>query len=231
MTFQVRERLVYRGQVHQIDCLPLASYRGPAQVPDFGVQSAACWRGYQGVWEVREDALYLVQVDPPERITGRDPIQDALHEMFPQYPGPVPATWFSGELAPESWREPGEAFALVFHAGQLVLEEALDGEGYVRLARLTAQAQPLVAPGEWGFLETIQANRTDLSARLVYADWLEEHNESRAQLVRQEVARLQEIGPARRIVGPYSRQDIPGGLVDPDDRLWFWRRLADIRMG
>jgi uncharacterized protein (TIGR02996 family) len=46
------------------------------------------------------------------------------------------------------------------------------------------------------FLVTIQADPTDLAAKLVYADWLEDHGDSRSEFVRTLVA--QETEPSKR---------------------------------
>jgi uncharacterized protein (TIGR02996 family) len=226
MTFQVREKLLYRGQVHQINCLPFASYRGPAEVPDFGIAASDCWRGYEGTWAVREDALFLDRIDPPHATTSRD----VLREMFPDSPGPVLADWFSGELGPEPWRNPDQLFTLVFRAGLLLLEEFFDRAGSKLHSRLTDHAAGLFDKAEWGFLQAIQADRADLAAHLVYADWLEDHDEKRAHLVRAEAERLRQAPAAPQPTNLASWQAIlPGGVVDPGDLHWFWCRLAAVR--
>src|SRR6185369_1172947 len=100
MTFQVRETLIYRGQQRRIRALPLEHSGRP--VPDFGVMSSGCWRGYEGVWEIRDEALHLVQVAAPHGHGG----QDGLAEMFPGHTGSVEATWFSGEIVPDDVDNP-----------------------------------------------------------------------------------------------------------------------------
>jgi uncharacterized protein (TIGR02996 family) len=225
MTFQVRERLVYRGRVTDIACLPLSLYRGPARVPRIVSVPDHCWRGYVGTWELRDDALFLTGLAIPPDIAGRD----ALPEMFPESLGHVAATWFSGEITPEFWREKGPLFALVFHNGRLLLEETLDAEGAVTANRLTTYSAGLFGETERGFLQAIWADRADPTPRLVYADWLEERGDTRATALRDEAQRVRVEGPARRSVKPYSHDDLPGGTVDAGDRAWFWRRLADVR--
>jgi hypothetical protein len=137
MTFQVRETLIYRSQPRRIRALPLEHSGHP--VPDFGVRSSGCWRGYEGTWELRDDFLHLLQLAAPHG-HGR---QDGLDEMFPDHSGSVEATWFSGEIVPDDvvdpenqslvdmytlnkWPLQFEWFILVVHRGKLLLETAVD---------------------------------------------------------------------------------------------------------
>src|SRR5262249_56596893 len=118
-----------------IRALPLEHCGRP--VPEFGGMSSACWRGYEGTWEVRDDALHLVQLAGPH---GHDR-RDGLGVMFPEHSGSVEATWFSGEVVPDDVVNPEDLavvemyalndwpvqflwFSLVVHRGKLLLEEA-----------------------------------------------------------------------------------------------------------
>jgi uncharacterized protein (TIGR02996 family) len=249
MTFQIRETLIHRGLSRDVWCDPLASYEGDRKVPDFGVVTSACWRGYVGTWEVRDDALYLLRLDEPfgDRSLGSfgistggafllrldEPFGDGsvngLDEMFPGHGGSVEATWFSGEVVPDDVG-PGDPalapFALVFRRGKLLLEEDLDGEGRVVRSRLTGHVGGLFNAQECGFLQSLRADLNDPTPRLVYADWLEEQGDPRGAELRAEVEHLAREGPLRGQLGSGRRQDLPSGAVDADDRLWFWRRLA-----
>src|SRR5262245_8243718 len=100
MTFQVRESLIYRDQRRRIQALPLE--RSGRAVPYFGVESSAYWRGYEGTWEVRGEALHLVQLAAPLGYGSRG----GLAKMFPEHAGSVEATWFSGEIVPDDVVDP-----------------------------------------------------------------------------------------------------------------------------
>ena len=239
MTFQVRETLIYRSLKRRIRALPLE--RSGRPVPDFGVMSSGCWRGYEGTWEVRDEALHLVQVAAPHGHGS----QDVLAEMFPEHTGSVEATWFSGEIAPDDVVNPEDHslvesytlndrplqflwFTLVIHRGKLLLEEAIDLKGGVIQTRLTKHVDGLFPSLEVAFLHAIHANVGDSTPKLVYADWLEERGDPRGQLLRAEVERLKKEGPRRMWAEKNYRQDIPSGYVPHEDMIWYWRRLAEV---
>lgn len=62
---------------------------------DYIPPSTDCFRGYQGVWEIREDRLYLVEIRNCDRHKASD-----LREVFgPSYiDGRVKADWFTGTI-------------------------------------------------------------------------------------------------------------------------------------
>lgn len=94
MTAQVHERLIVDGaETSMAFCPPLPkghprieSNSGPdADDSDEGIIrcSTACWRGYQGVWEIKEDRFYLIGLRGGLRLL----------------PGPqILADWFTGVL-------------------------------------------------------------------------------------------------------------------------------------
>ena len=47
------------------------------------IYSTACWRGYIGTWEIKDDKFYLKKIDGAVRLAKKEPIQ---------------ATWFTGVL-------------------------------------------------------------------------------------------------------------------------------------
>jgi uncharacterized protein (TIGR02996 family) len=224
MTFQARETLVYRGQECPIGALPLESCERP--VPEFGVISSGCWRGYRGTWEVRDEILYLLRLDAPVETETRD----GLDEMFPDRDGIVAATWFSGEITTEEtwWQPEPTLFHLLFLGGKLLLEEAIDSSGRVTDSRMTDRARGIVDAQEWGFLAAIRESLDDEALKLVYADWLEERGDPRSRILRDEVERSRGRGVRRREVNSLLSQDIPTGYVDPEDRTWYWRQLVGI---
>jgi uncharacterized protein (TIGR02996 family) len=148
--------------------------------------------------------------------------------MFPGSGGAVEAVWFSGEITPDDWSVDEPFFVLVCHRGKLLLEQEIDARGLIVRSRLTRHASDLVDPQEWGFLLSVQATPNDPVPRLVYADWLDERGDPRGQTLRQEVERASSQGFGPRNTEGRDGQAIPAQDVDPQDRVWFWKRLAGI---
>lgn len=66
-TAQIPDFLIYKGDTLSIYANPLESYFDSISRPDsifekFGYNSTACWRGYIGYWELRNDSLFLVEL-------------------------------------------------------------------------------------------------------------------------------------------------------------------------
>lgn len=94
MTAQIHERIILDGEETSMAfCPPLPDGhpRIYKQRPneavrdegDFILGSTACWRGYQGTWEIKDGRFYLVG------LRGRFQLRDG---------DPIPADWFSGVL-------------------------------------------------------------------------------------------------------------------------------------
>lgn len=94
MTAQIHERLILDGeQTSMASCpdlprdhprlLQRSSEAALANGEDSILFSTACWRGYQGTWEIEDDVLYLVDVRGGWILRGE---------------GRLEADWFSGEL-------------------------------------------------------------------------------------------------------------------------------------
>ena len=92
MTAQIRERLILDGEeTYMVFCPPLPD--GHPRIfepsPDEVVEGdgilgiTACWRGYQGTWQIRDGRFYLVG------IRGRFHLREGE---------PILADWFSGVL-------------------------------------------------------------------------------------------------------------------------------------
>jgi uncharacterized protein (TIGR02996 family) len=222
MTFQVRETIEYQGQSREIYSLPLTGCE--TKVPDFEVISSGCWRGYQGSWQLRDDRLWLIRLSQPYEPEEANRLQ----EMFPGVAGPVEAVWFSGEITPDAWQVSEPFFVLVFFRGQLVLEQLIRNDGTIASSRLTEHSRGFVDSSEWDLVSAIHAEPNDAAGRLVYADWLEERDDPRSETIRQatELSRKHGFGPRNR--GSGGMQSIPGQYVDPENRTWFWKRLAGI---
>lgn len=87
--------------------------------------NSACWRGYRGTWEIRENALYLVEV------TG-----------FPEYRDkpPILADWFTGVL-----RIPRGKQLVGFHMGFGALYEE---ELHIKIEKGLVTARRTLTAGE-----------------------------------------------------------------------------------
>lgn len=117
MTAQIHEILIYDGnETSMAFCPPLAEDNPrikrltDEEFKEDGlggiIFSTACWRGYKGTWEIKEDRFYLVGLKGRYRLTGSEP-------LF--------ADWFTGVL-----RIPRGEMILYVHMGYgSVFEEEL----------------------------------------------------------------------------------------------------------
>lgn len=98
MTAQIGERLIYKGQEMSMSYCPELKKNHPRIIEkdlnaplEEGMKPAtnpflcttACWREYQGTWEIRNNHFYLVGLQGRFQLMGDDP-------LF--------ADWFTGEL-------------------------------------------------------------------------------------------------------------------------------------
>jgi hypothetical protein len=97
MTAQVSEALIYGGKERMMFTTPLDPYLR-ANGLSFVSPHTACWRGYEGTWEIKgsepNEGLYLVALQAHrsyEDIAG-------LEDIFPGFSNGVFAHWFSGEI-------------------------------------------------------------------------------------------------------------------------------------
>jgi hypothetical protein len=97
MTAQVSETLIYGGKELMMFSTPLDPYLRANRL-SFISPHTACWRGYEGTWEIKgsesNEGLYLVALQAYrsyEDIVG-------LEDIFPGFPDGVFAHWFSGEI-------------------------------------------------------------------------------------------------------------------------------------
>ena len=95
MTAQVPELLLVEGVQHALCDTPLESlFAAQGTRPSLQVQCSACWRGYQGQWEIRNGRLFLLGISG-DFSDGRELTIDAL---LPGSEGPIFAGWYSGRL-------------------------------------------------------------------------------------------------------------------------------------
>jgi len=90
MSMDFAERVTVAGTVYALDTFPLEPYRralpGAPRLPGW----PGCSNGYHAGWEVRDDALLLMQLNAPQAHAQALGIARAAL--------PLAATWFSGLL-------------------------------------------------------------------------------------------------------------------------------------
>jgi hypothetical protein len=87
--------LWFDGNEHSMCSEPLEDYFNlVGNRPKFAEMNTACWRGYVGKWEVRDDRLYLIGVEA--YLT--DGKEASLENIFPGFPERVFAHWYSGTV-------------------------------------------------------------------------------------------------------------------------------------
>lgn len=85
MTAQLHERLIYEGEATSMASVPALPQYHPRVVEVDWVEaraaetanvvfSTACWRHYQGNWEIRDGELYLVRLRGVFRLVGDEPL-------------------------------------------------------------------------------------------------------------------------------------------------------------
>lgn len=133
MTAQSREILSYNGKKTGINTEPLKQYLEKNAIR-FLAASSACWRGYQGFWEIKEDKLYLTRL-----IANIEEYKEVgLDYLFPEQ-DEVFAQWFNGEIRiPKGKKKEIEdseyiliyerELILKFANGELVDEKTIDNK-------------------------------------------------------------------------------------------------------
>lgn len=99
MTAQEMERLIYNGREVSMASEPLATYLSNLKVkPRFSPRSSGCWRGYVGTWEIKDDKLYLIDLECGiVNIAENKYLKAGLDFFFPDKKE-VLAEWYSGEI-------------------------------------------------------------------------------------------------------------------------------------
>lgn len=229
MTAQVQEALRFRGKDYGMAACPLeGAFHTLRPRPAFVFPHTACWRGYVGTWEVRDDRLHLVdlagQVVDGETQGHR---HCGLADVFPEAPssGGVFADWVTdwlrvpdGEMLHYVHMGFGSQYErdlfLGVHLGRLVAVRTVDNRTQAETVEGTSQLEE-VYPEEAPFIRAALADPTDDLPKLVYADWLDEHEDPRGQLLRMSVERANEENASDRLPERYKQ------LVDSaSDRLW-----------
>lgn len=93
MTAQAGERLIFKGEKTWMAAEPLNQYLQNRKNISFVAPSTACWRGYYGQWEIKNNKLYLI--DLKAYLEGYGEV--GLGYLFPGQKT-VFANWFSGKI-------------------------------------------------------------------------------------------------------------------------------------
>jgi hypothetical protein len=91
-TNQIREKIIYNGATNTLFSFPLNETLAQKALRGNHTRSSACWRGYVGMWKIRDNTLYLVRLQDVNKndIPADNLIDDASY--------PLKADWFTGEL-------------------------------------------------------------------------------------------------------------------------------------
>jgi hypothetical protein len=94
MTAQIREIIYYKGEKTVMATEPLSSYLQSRKGICFNARSSACWRGYLGIWKIKDKRLFLVKlkgyIDKDYKEVELEYIFSGKKEVF--------ADWFSGKI-------------------------------------------------------------------------------------------------------------------------------------
>lgn len=93
MTAQAGERLIFNGEETWMASEPLNQYLQNRSDIKFISQSTACWRGYFGQWEIKDNKLHLIGLKA--YLEGYREVD--LNYLFPRQKQ-VFADWFSGKI-------------------------------------------------------------------------------------------------------------------------------------
>ncbi len=89
MTKQIKEIVVYKNEEYGVNDTPLDPYMDRIVEKKIDILLCTdCWRGYRGYWEIRDDKLYLNQLE--ERGVFFDFPSCSDLDIF--------AGWYSGEI-------------------------------------------------------------------------------------------------------------------------------------
>ena len=128
MTAQAREQLIYKNEKYGMADEPLEQYFSQLEErPEFESPDTACWRGYYGTWEIRDNRLFLIHFKgytTSYKEVDMDFIFPNKKEVF--------ADWVNGEI-----RVPhGEMLQYIHMGYESIYEILLDFEKGVLVSEL-----------------------------------------------------------------------------------------------
>jgi uncharacterized protein (TIGR02996 family) len=185
------ERLTFRGRELLLHSQHLLEpyLRNLPERPDFRRQGL----GYSAAWGVLDDhTLWLMSLRTRPDDVSPDP---GLRLLF-HNEAPVPATWVNQTLrcvdrTHQRFSPIGNDTThirqthLSIWQGMLIAVEELDMQANCRIGgELTSHLERVFGADESAFLRIAFDAPNDSAPRLIYADWLEERNDPRAELIR-----------------------------------------------
>ncbi len=95
MTAQISETIIYKNEKRSLLSCPLDDFFLLSKTPSpFQMNCTTLWRGYLGIWEIKEERLYLIKIQ-----AGFDEVnQTSLQDIFPGFKDRVFAHWYTGQL-------------------------------------------------------------------------------------------------------------------------------------
>ncbi len=99
MTAQQHECIILNGESRGMATLPLTDYlKNNKDIPKFIYPHTACWRGYLGTWEIKNDKLFLIELVCYTQLEAlNEIIESDISILFPDQKE-VFAKWFTGVL-------------------------------------------------------------------------------------------------------------------------------------
>ncbi len=95
MTAQISETIIYKGENRSLLSCPLGDYFSLSNTQSpFHMNCTALWRGYLGRWEIKQERLYLTEVNAE----FDDDNEITMQDIFPGFSERVFAHWYTGEL-------------------------------------------------------------------------------------------------------------------------------------
>jgi uncharacterized protein (TIGR02996 family) len=231
MTAQVGDRIRYKDEQLRLFANP--PLHGETVPPGANLKfksgSSANWRGYVATWEFRDNILFLADV------SGRRDRRDIdMHEVFPGHEAGIQADWVTARLrVPRGecidYVHMGYASTyerdlwLAVHAGRLVFAEEIDNRTLAQVsAEVTPQLEALYGAEAAAFIRAIRTNPAERTTRLVYADWLEECDDPRGELIRRDAALLK-LGKEWLATRKRDNRGPVGWAGYPADDSWLAR--------
>jgi hypothetical protein len=95
MTTKRCDQIIIKGIQYKFKTLPLDDYwMDENPKPHMAIIRSSNWRGYIATWEIKNDCLYLLDIEiyTPEPTYG-------LNYVFPHMKGKIKARWYTGEFS------------------------------------------------------------------------------------------------------------------------------------
>jgi hypothetical protein len=99
-TAQISDLIIYNGTKYALNSNPLEQYfeKNPDKRPQGEIMSTALWRGYVATFEIKENQLFLRDIEIQVSDTTRKKNwKSVLHEVFPDQPN-IKLDWLTGLL-------------------------------------------------------------------------------------------------------------------------------------